>query len=313
MFDQFKSFSCTGGIRCEKASAMLRKRGVEDVNQLSGGIHRYLESFPDGFFRGKNFVFDQRVIQTVDCEKGNNDIVGKCTNCCTEYDELSGSRICTVCRDLVLVCPDCVKLLREFHCEKHATWKDFYFTFLEVFDKNELQMQKDGLVKIRESIDGHQKNTRRTLMKQIRKIDERLHLLERCEVKVDRNAPRRCRTCRESSQTCDGCCWGFWKKHDQQPVESSHHILPISVGDTVAPGVDWNEARFGLKPDVVGRVVEIKSWSSGGPNDCVRVEWLAENMKPNIYRWGHRDKSGNICYDLVRIENAISSPANLPL
>jgi predicted sulfurtransferase len=49
---------CTGGIRCEKASAMLKKRGVEDVSQLQGGIHRYLEEYPNGFFKGKNFVFD---------------------------------------------------------------------------------------------------------------------------------------------------------------------------------------------------------------------------------------------------------------
>jgi hypothetical protein len=55
---------CTGGVRCEKASAMLRRRGVEDVSQLAGGIHRYLESFPSdrgGLFLGRNFVFDQRV------------------------------------------------------------------------------------------------------------------------------------------------------------------------------------------------------------------------------------------------------------
>jgi UPF0176 protein len=36
---------CTGGIRCEKASAMLKERGVEDVSQLKGGIHRYLEQY----------------------------------------------------------------------------------------------------------------------------------------------------------------------------------------------------------------------------------------------------------------------------
>jgi UPF0176 protein len=36
---------CTGGIRCEKASAMLKERGVEDVSQLQGGIHRYLEQY----------------------------------------------------------------------------------------------------------------------------------------------------------------------------------------------------------------------------------------------------------------------------
>jgi len=55
---------CTGGVRCEKASAYLKASvpGVGEVSQLSGGIHRYLEAFPDGgHFKGKNFVFDARV------------------------------------------------------------------------------------------------------------------------------------------------------------------------------------------------------------------------------------------------------------
>ena len=42
------SLYCTGGVRCEKASAYLRSRGVGDVQQLDGGIHRFLEAFPDG-------------------------------------------------------------------------------------------------------------------------------------------------------------------------------------------------------------------------------------------------------------------------
>lgn len=58
---------CTGGIRCEKASAFLRKQGVADVSQLNGGIHRYLEKFPTARggskWRGKNFVFDRRMSQ----------------------------------------------------------------------------------------------------------------------------------------------------------------------------------------------------------------------------------------------------------
>ena len=57
---------CTGGIRCEKASAFLRSQGegFEDVTQLKGGIHRYLEAFEDGgHFGGKNFVFDRRLVQ----------------------------------------------------------------------------------------------------------------------------------------------------------------------------------------------------------------------------------------------------------
>lgn len=54
---------CTGGIRCETASAYIRSKGdgFENVFQLFGGIQRYLEQFPDGgFFKGKNFVFDHR-------------------------------------------------------------------------------------------------------------------------------------------------------------------------------------------------------------------------------------------------------------
>ena len=43
---------CTGGIRCEKASAFLRSKGVADVFQLSGGIHRYLEKYgAEGHFQ----------------------------------------------------------------------------------------------------------------------------------------------------------------------------------------------------------------------------------------------------------------------
>jgi predicted sulfurtransferase len=54
---------CTGGVRCEKASAYVRTLpGCENVSQLQGGIHRYLEAFPDGgLFKGQNFVFDARL------------------------------------------------------------------------------------------------------------------------------------------------------------------------------------------------------------------------------------------------------------
>ncbi|CAH1450576.1 unnamed protein product [Lactuca virosa] len=54
---------CTGGIRCEVASAYIKSKGegFENVFQLYGGIQRYMEEFPEGgFFKGKNFVFDHR-------------------------------------------------------------------------------------------------------------------------------------------------------------------------------------------------------------------------------------------------------------
>ncbi len=38
---------CTAGVRCERASAFMRNKGIENVFQLDGGIHRYLDAFPD--------------------------------------------------------------------------------------------------------------------------------------------------------------------------------------------------------------------------------------------------------------------------
>lgn len=54
---------CTGGIRCEKATALLRSEGVDDVFHLSGGILKYLEQVPtrDSRWEGECFVFDERV------------------------------------------------------------------------------------------------------------------------------------------------------------------------------------------------------------------------------------------------------------
>lgn len=54
---------CTGGIRCEKATAFVRAEGLDDVRHLEGGILRYLETVPPAHSRwqGECFVFDQRV------------------------------------------------------------------------------------------------------------------------------------------------------------------------------------------------------------------------------------------------------------
>lgn len=54
---------CTGGIRCEKSTALLKARGFKDVYHLQGGILKYLEKIPqeESLWRGDCFVFDQRV------------------------------------------------------------------------------------------------------------------------------------------------------------------------------------------------------------------------------------------------------------
>ena len=57
---------CTGGIRCEKATALLRKRGFEEVYHLKGGILKYIEKVPaeQSLWTGACFVFDERVALT---------------------------------------------------------------------------------------------------------------------------------------------------------------------------------------------------------------------------------------------------------
>ena len=54
---------CTGGIRCEKSTAFLKREGVAEVFHLKGGILRYLETVPEAesLWRGECFVFDERV------------------------------------------------------------------------------------------------------------------------------------------------------------------------------------------------------------------------------------------------------------
>ena len=51
---------CTGGIRCEKASAYMIEQGFNDVYQLDGGIFNYIKKYPDTYWEGGMFVFDER-------------------------------------------------------------------------------------------------------------------------------------------------------------------------------------------------------------------------------------------------------------
>lgn len=68
---------CTGGVRCEKASALLRQRGFRNVHQLQGGIVSYQEQFGNEHWLGECFVFDQRM--TVRVEEGLRQI-GRCAH-----------------------------------------------------------------------------------------------------------------------------------------------------------------------------------------------------------------------------------------
>ncbi len=71
---------CTGGIRCEKATAFLRAEGVEEVFHLKGGILKYLETVPENqsAWRGECFVFDQRTAVKHGLEIGEHTLCHAC-------------------------------------------------------------------------------------------------------------------------------------------------------------------------------------------------------------------------------------------
>ena len=82
---------CTGGIRCEKATAYLRERGFDEVYHLKGGILNYLAQVPEGEskWHGECFVFDNRVSVNHALEKGSYDQCHACRLPITEEDKNS--------------------------------------------------------------------------------------------------------------------------------------------------------------------------------------------------------------------------------
>lgn len=96
---------CTGGIRCEKASAYLKDKGFNDVNQLHGGIIAYAHAIKsegvDSKFTGKNFVFDQRLGESIDGK-----VIAKCHQCgeaCDAHTNCANDD----CHLLFIQCPKC--------------------------------------------------------------------------------------------------------------------------------------------------------------------------------------------------------------
>lgn len=111
---------CTGGVRCEKASAYLRHHGFKDVNQLHGGIIDYVrqikaEGLPSKFI-GKNFVFDERVGERI-----TEDVIANCHQCgdtCDTHVNCANDDChllfiqCDKCADTMKGCctPECMRI-----------------------------------------------------------------------------------------------------------------------------------------------------------------------------------------------------------
>ncbi len=82
---------CTGGIRCEKATAFLKAEGVADVHHLDGGILKYLETVPpeESLWQGECFVFDQRVAVTHGLDIGSHSLCHGCRMPVSAADRVS--------------------------------------------------------------------------------------------------------------------------------------------------------------------------------------------------------------------------------
>lgn len=90
---------CTGGVRCEKASGLLLSEGFSDVYQLKDGIQTYMEKYPQGYFEGKLYVFDNRLTLGVNT-------VGKCMKCNKTSDSYVNCAY-NFCHFHYISCKDC--------------------------------------------------------------------------------------------------------------------------------------------------------------------------------------------------------------
>ena len=108
---------CTGGIRCEKASAYIKHKGYKNVYQLSGGIIQYAREVKEmkikNFFKGKNFVFDDRR-----SEKVTEEVISKCHQCGKKSDHHVNC-FNNACNLLFIQCKNCQKKMKNC-CSKEC-------------------------------------------------------------------------------------------------------------------------------------------------------------------------------------------------
>jgi UPF0176 protein len=102
---------CTGGIRCEKASAYYKHKGFKNVYQLEGGIIEYARQVKDkgldNKFYGKNFVFDHRL-----SEKISDDVIAQCHQCgkpCDTHTNCANE----ACHLLFIQCEECAEKMEN--------------------------------------------------------------------------------------------------------------------------------------------------------------------------------------------------------
>lgn len=97
---------CTGGIRCEFYSPVMKERGFDNVFQLQGGVIAYGLKEGKKHWRGKLFVFDDRLV--VPIAEGNDETISSCKFCKKPSDVFYNCANMD-CNDLFLSCKECAK------------------------------------------------------------------------------------------------------------------------------------------------------------------------------------------------------------
>jgi len=112
--DKKVALYCTGGIRCEKASAWLKHNGFKDVRHLKGGIidyaHQVEQQGLPNKFKGKNFVFDERLGERI-----SNEIISTCHLCKKNKSDTHYHCKNQICHTLFIGCGDCLEK-RDGYC-----------------------------------------------------------------------------------------------------------------------------------------------------------------------------------------------------
>ncbi len=106
---------CTGGVRCEKASAYLKQHGFSNVYQLKGGIIKYGEEVGNKHWEGKCFVFDTRGAIDIDPKEQTKPLT-QCVLCNIPCDIYYNCAY-TKCDERFIACETCVKTL-NYCCSK---------------------------------------------------------------------------------------------------------------------------------------------------------------------------------------------------
>ncbi len=98
---------CTGGVRCEKASAFLVQNEFSDVYQLEDGIQTYMETYPNENFKGKLYVFDNRLTIAFNSQSNKHEIVGVCA-LCSKSEDTYVNCVNDECHLHFICCNDCL-------------------------------------------------------------------------------------------------------------------------------------------------------------------------------------------------------------